>query len=65
MKEINFRVPKSFGVRSNINVEMLPKREFFSFEGSKAEEDYFNGIFNYKKRIRYLPPYRYCCCWQR
>ncbi|MCT4621312.1 MAG: RloB family protein [Marinisporobacter sp.] len=49
MKSVSLRTPKTFGQRTNADVELEPNKKYFLVvEGSNTERDYFNGVFNYR-----------------
>lgn len=48
-----FRKPKPFGARSEKSEISEPKKSFFIIcEGEKTENQYFNGVFNYRTELK-------------
>lgn len=48
-----FRKPRPYGKRSEVSETTEPKKRFYIVcEGQKTENQYFNGIFNYRTQLK-------------
>lgn len=50
MKNVNLRIPKTFGQRTNTEVK-LPKKKYFLVVEGQTETQYFYGLHNYKREL--------------